>query len=71
MDQNTKKRDEINQIINEKKNNIAKLIREIEIVKEDIEKLEIEKEIISNKIKEDEEILKQIEISNRMIKDIT
>ena len=68
--QNEMKKDEINQIINEKKNNIQNLLREIEIVKEDIEKLEIEKEIISNKIKEDEEISTQIEISNRMIKDM-
>ena len=38
--QNTKIRDEINQIINHKKGNIENLMREI--VKVDIEKLEIE-----------------------------
>ena len=37
------KRDEINKKIAEKK--IEKLIREIELVKDEIEKLEIEKEI--------------------------
>ena len=65
-----KKRNEINQSINEKKNNIQNLLREIELVKDDIEKLEIEKEIIKKKIKEDEENSTQIEISNRMIKDM-
>ena len=46
-------------------------MKEIEIAKQDIEKkFEIEKEIMTNKIKEDEEISTQIEISNRMIKDM-
>ena len=49
-------------------------IEEIEIrissLHHEIEKLEIEKEIMTNKIKEDEEISTQIEISNRMIKDM-
>ena len=59
------------QIINDKKNNIEKLLRKIGVAKGvDIEKLELEKEIISNKIKEDEENSTQIEISNRMIKDM-
>ena len=68
--QNKNKRDEINQSINHKKNHIEKLVREIEIVKVDIEKLEIEKEMIENTIKEDEFSSTQIEISNRMIKDM-
>ena len=68
--QNTKKRDEINQNIDHKKNNIQNLLREIENVKADIEKLEVEKEKIEKKIKEDEENSTQIEISNRMIKDM-
>ena len=68
--QNTKKRDEINQNIDHKKNNIQNLLREIENVKADIEKLELEKEKIEKKIKEDEENSTQIEISNRMIKDM-
>ena len=49
-------------------------IEEIEIrissLHHEIEKLENEKEIMTNKIKEDEEISTQIEISNRMIKDM-
>ena len=69
-DQNEKKRDEIIQCINEKKNNIQNLLREIELVKIGIENLEVEKEIIENKIKKDEENSTQIEISNRMIKDM-
>ena len=68
--QNTKKREEINQSIDHMKKITPNFSGEIEKVKVDIEKLEIEKEIIEKKIKEDEENSTQIEISNRMIKDM-
>ena len=61
-------------IIDDRLNENKKKIEEIEIrissLHHEIEKLEKEKEIIINKIKEDEEISTQIEISNRMIKDM-
>ena len=56
--------------LNENKAKIGKIDIRISNLKAKIEKLENEKEIISNKIKEDEENSTQIEISNRMIKDM-
>ena len=60
--------------IDDRMNENIKRIEEIDIriatLQLDIEKLENEKEIISKKIKEDEENSTQIEISNRMIKDM-
>ena len=56
--------------MNENKKRIEEIDIRIASLKGEIEKLEIEKEIISNKLKEDEENSTQIEISNRMIKDM-
>ena len=60
--------------IDDRFNKNNKRIEEIDIriatLQLDIEKLENEKEIIKKKIKEDEENSTQIEISNRMIKDM-
>ena len=56
--------------LNENKKRIEEIDIRIATLQLDIEKLEIEKEIIKKKIKEDEENSTQIEISNRMIKDM-
>ena len=56
--------------MNENKKRIEEIDIRIATLQLDIEKLEIEKEIIKKKIKEDEENSTQIEISNRMIKDM-
>ena len=56
--------------LNENKNRIEEIDIRIATLQLDIEKLEIEKEIIKKKLKEDEENSTQIEISNRMIKDM-
>ena len=56
--------------MNGNKTKIEEIDIRIATLKAEIEKLEIEKEIISKKVKEDEENSTQIEISNRMIKDM-
>ena len=56
--------------LNENKKKIEEIETRISSLHYEIEKLEIEIEIMTNKIKEDEEISTQIEISNRMIKDM-
>ena len=56
--------------MNKNKMKIEEIDIRIATLKAEIEKLEIEKEIISKKVKEDEENSTQIEISNRMIKDM-
>ena len=56
--------------MNENNSKIEEIDIRIATLKAEIEKLEIEKENISKKVKEDEENSTQIEISNRMIKDM-
>ena len=60
----------INDRMKENKMKIEEIDMRIGKLKEEIEKLEIEKEIIVGKINEDEENSKQIEVSNKMIKDM-
>ena len=60
----------IDDSVNKNKMKIEEIDIRIASLKGEIEKLEIEKEIIKKKVKEDEEISTQIEISNRMIKDM-